>query len=137
MATYAVESSRQAMTATGIVEPVMAWIEENGKRRPSKDAQDHDARPEDGGTGQPLWGVEVMYVTQSFNRQSTVTAKVTVSAPDMPVIQPLTPISFKGLTVDCGVTRAGGFFERWRARELDKVQRAQAPKGGEQHDKAA
>ncbi|WP_026876772.1 hypothetical protein [Jiangella gansuensis] len=137
MATYAVESTRQAMTATGIVEPVMAWIDgPDGKRRPSKDSQDHDAKPEDGGTGWPLWGVEVMYITESFGRQSTATAKVTVSAPDMPVIQPLTPITFKGLTVDCGTTRSGGFFERWRARELDKIQRGQAPKV-DQHDKAA
>lgn len=133
MATYAVESGRQSMTATGIVEPVMAWVEEGGKRRPSRDAQDHDVPADQGGTGLPLWAVEVMYVTEAFGRQSTVTAKVTVGAAERPLPQPLTPITFKGLVVDCGVTRSGGFFERWRARELDRVQRGQAPKS-EQHD---
>ena len=137
MATYAVESTRQAMTATGIVEPVMAWIDGlDGKRRPSKDAQDHDAKPEDGGTGWPLWAVEVMYLTESFGRQSTMTANVTVAAPDKPVIQSLTPVTFKGLFVDAGITKNKTFFERWRARELDKFHRGQAPKA-EQQDKAA
>lgn len=127
MATYAVESARQSMLATGIVEPVMAWIEEGGKRRPSKDAQDHDPQ-----TRLPLWGVEVMYTTAVFNRQMTVTAKVTVGAAKEPVVQPLTPVTFHDLTVDAGVSRSGGFFERWRARELDQftpVQQGKAAGG--------
>lgn len=133
MATYAVESSRQSMTATGIVEPVMAWIEEGGKRRPSKDAQDHDAPPAEGGTGLPLWGVEVMYEQTNFNRVSTVTAKVTVGAKDKPNIAKFSPVTFRGMTVEARIGKNGGFTEIWRAAELDHFQ----PTNAKQGEKAA
>lgn len=34
MATFAVDSSKQQMIGTGVVEPVMEWVEIDGRRRP-------------------------------------------------------------------------------------------------------
>ena len=79
MATYAVDSERQLMKATGIVEPTPEWEDmPDGRRRPSE----RQARSEE--TGMPLWAVEVIYVQTVFGRSSTVTAKVTVGAVDEP-----------------------------------------------------
>jgi hypothetical protein len=110
MPNYAVESMRQAMTGTGIVEPVMDWIETpDGKRRPG-DTQSRDER-----TGMLLWAVEVLYISESFGRKSTVTAKVTVGQEDEPKVAPLSPIAFNGLRVEVRTNKAGGFAEYWSA----------------------
>lgn len=122
MATYAVDSNRQPMVATGKVNPVMAWVENaDGKRSRSKDAQEHDET-----TKLLLWAVEVNYDDNRFGDEVTVTTPVIVSAKDRPVIQRYTPITFHGLTVDAGVARSGRFFESWRARELDQFTPAQS-----------
>ena len=113
MPSYAVDSTRQPMTATGIVEPVMEWEETpEGRRRPS----DKQARNE--ATGMPLWGVEVLYIQTSFGRKSTVTAKVTVDAQDEPRPAPLTPVGFTGLRAEVRTNKAGGFTEFWTAEGL-------------------
>lgn len=113
MPSYAVDSTRQPMTATGIVDPVMEWTETpEGRRRPS----DTQARNED--TGMPLWGVEVLYIQTAFGRKSTVTAKVTVDSKDEPRPAPLTPIAFEGLRAEVRVNKAGGFTEIWTAGAL-------------------
>lgn len=110
---YAVDSNRQPMTATGIVEAVMEWDETpEGKRRPS----DRQARDEN--TGMPLWGFEVLYIQTSFGRKSTVTAKVTVGAAEEPKPSPLTPVEFTGLAVEARVNKSGGFSENWHAEAL-------------------
>ena len=49
MTFYAVESKRQGMRSTGIVNEVFEWTERDGKRKPSET----QARDED--TGMPLW----------------------------------------------------------------------------------
>jgi hypothetical protein len=114
MATYAVDSKRQAMTATGIVNSTPVWEDTGeGKRRPNRDIQ---ARDED--TGMPLWEVEVRYVMQMFGEDATVVHKVTVGHEKQPAIQPDTSIEFDGLTVDANVSRHGTFSERWRAEGL-------------------
>lgn len=113
MASYAVDSVRQPMTATGIVEPVVEWEETpEGKRRPSE----RQARNED--TGMPLWAVEVLYIQTTFGRKSTVTAKVTVGGEDEPKPAPLTSIGFLGLRVEARTNKAGGFVEVWSAEHL-------------------
>ena len=113
MATYAVDSSRQAMIATAIVEPVMEWDEfPDGRRRPS----DRQARSD--ATGMPLWAVEVLYTQTSFGRESTVTAKVTVGAEEQPSPIRLAPIGFVGLRVEIRTNKAGGFVEVWAAEAL-------------------
>lgn len=113
MASYAVDTLRQPMTATGIVEAVREWEEAaDGRRRPSE----RQARDE--GTGMPLWGVEVLYGQTSFGRESTVTAKVTVGSVERPAPGRLTPIGFVGLVVEVRTNRAGGFTEVWSAEAV-------------------
>lgn len=113
MATYAVDSTRQAMIATAIVEPVREWEETpDGRRRPSE----RQARDES--TGMPLWAVEVLYTQTSFGRESTLTAKVTVGAEEQPSPVRLAPIGFVGLRVEIRANKAGGFVEVWSAEAL-------------------
>lgn len=113
MPSYAVESTRQAMTATGIVAPVFEWIDKpEGGRRQSDQQARNDA------TGMPLWEVEVLHIQSSFGRLSTATAKVVVDAQEQPVLAPLTPIGFTGLRVEVRINKAGGWAEYWSAETI-------------------
>jgi hypothetical protein len=125
MATYAVDSIRQLMIATAIVEPVMEWEEtSDGRRRPSQ----RQARHEE--TGMPLWAVEVLYTQTSFGRESTVTAKVTVGAEEQPSPVRLAPIGFDGLRVEIRANKAGGFVEVWAAEALMDAGKPTAKQSG-------
>jgi len=125
MATYAVDSIRQLMIATAIVEPVMEWEEtSDGRRRPSQ----RQARHEE--TGMPLWAVEVLYTQTSFGRESTVTAKVTVGAEEQPSPIRLAPIGFVGLRVEIRTNKAGGFVEVWAAEALMDAGKPTAKQSG-------
>src|SRR3954471_1985157 len=122
MGNYAVDSMRQPMTATGIVDVIREWEETpEGKRRPS----DKQARNEN--TGMPLWAVEVLYVQTSFGRRSTVTAKVQVEAEEEPKLRALGPVAFTGLQVEVRINSSGGFAEYWSAEGLLMAPR-EAPK---------
>ncbi|MFD1835299.1 hypothetical protein ACFSDA_09460 [Brachybacterium rhamnosum] len=99
MATFAVDSSKQQMIGTGVVEPVMEWVEVDGKRRPG----DNQARH--GDTGMPLWAVECVYRSEEWGRASTLSEKVTVGAMSKPSVQPFRPVSFDGLSVSVRVDR--------------------------------
>lgn len=126
MPNYAIESMRQAMTATGIVEPVMDWEETpEGKRRPSK-TQSRDEK-----TGMLMWGVEVLYISESFGRKSTVTAKVTVGHEEEPKVAPLSPIGFTGLRVEVRTNKAGAFVEYWSAEGLLEAAKGAPRNAGE------
>ena len=127
MPSYAVDSIRQPMTATGIVEPVMEWEETpEGRRRPSDKQSRNEA------TGMPLWAVEVLYIQTAFGRKSTVTAKVTVDAEEEPKPAPLSPIGFAGLRAEVRVNKAGGFVEMWSADSiLEPSRTGSASKPGE------
>lgn len=120
MPSYAIDSTHQLFTGTGIVEAAMEWEEVDGKRRPSQTRQ---ARREE--TGMPLWQVEVLYVQTAFGRPSTATAMVLVESPEEPRIAPLTPITFDRLRVEVRINKAGGFAEYWSA---EGIVSAQAPK---------
>lgn len=123
MPNYAVDSIRQPMTATGIVEPVTEWDEgPDGKRRPS----DRQARNEN--TGMPLWAVEVLYIQSSFGRRSTVAAKVTVDRSDEPKPAPNTPIGFVGLRAEVRFNKAGGYVEYWSADEIVEASKVVQPR---------
>jgi len=129
---YAIDTEKQPMTATGIVEPVREWDETpEGKRRPS----DRQARNEL--TGMPLWAVEVLYIQTAFGRESTVTAKVTVDSADEPRPAPLTQIQFEGLRVDVRVNKAGGFSEIWSAETVRSLSKAPAKPADKVPDKSA
>jgi hypothetical protein len=124
MATYAVDSVRQPMIATAIVEPVMEWDETpDGRRRPSERQARNEA------TGMPLWAVEVLYIQTSFGRKSTVTAKVTVEGAEEPKPGPLSPIGFAGLRAEVRVNKAGGFVEVWFAESILDSSRVAARTG--------
>jgi hypothetical protein len=125
MATYAVDSIRQPMIATAIVEPVMEWDETpDGRRRPSERQARNEA------TGMPLWAVEVLYTQTSFGRESTVTAKVTVGAEEQPSPIRLAPIGFVGLRVEIRANKAGGFVEVWAAEALMDAGKPTAKQSG-------
>jgi hypothetical protein len=122
MGSYAVDSMRQPMTATGIVEAVREWEETpEGKRRPS----DKQARNEN--TGMSLWEIEVLHIQTSFGRRSTVTARVTIEAEEEPKPAPMTPIAFTGLRVEVRVNKAGGWVEYWSAEGIVEAPKASSP----------
>lgn len=118
MSTYAVDSSRQELRATGVIEPAPVWEQTSeGKRRPT-DAQDRDEK------GLPLWLVEVMYASEMFGRQQTVTANVLVPSPAMPTLPAFEPVPFEGLTVNVYANRnGGGVRESWAAEGIKQQQR--------------
>jgi hypothetical protein len=114
MTFYAVESKRQAMRTTSIVNEVKDWVDgPDGKRRPSE----VQARDEE--SGLPLWDVEVQYRQEAFGRASTATAFVRVGSAVKPVLGEFAPVSFVGLSVEVRVTKAGGLSESWRAEAVD------------------
>ena len=110
MSTYAVDSNRQELRATGVIEPAPVWEQTaDGKRRPT-DAQDRNE------AGMPLWLVEVMYASEMFGRQQTVTANVLVPSPTNPALPAFEPVPFEGLSVNVYAPRnGGGVRESWSA----------------------
>lgn len=109
MATYAVDSKRQSMMATGVVNPVHEWEDTpEGRRQSERQAVDEE-------THLLLWGVEVIYRTVSFDRELTARAQVTVPAPLKPEIQDYTPIEFGDLFASARANKAGHLVESWRA----------------------
>lgn len=126
MPVYAVESKRQPMTATGIVQEVAEWEDgPTGKRRPS----DRQARDEK--SGLPLWLVEVMYLMVAFGRESTATGMVQVPADKRPEVPALTRIEFDGLRCDARSNKAGGFDERWSADGITGAPKQARQQGGQ------
>ncbi|MBE1878777.1 hypothetical protein [Myceligenerans pegani] len=117
MATFAVDSSRQQMAATGVVEAMPEWVETaDGKRRPGENQARHEA------TGLPLWGVEVLYQTESWGRVSTETVKVAVPAMTEPAPGMFRPIVFEGLTANARVDRRNnGLSVSWEAEGIASI----------------
>jgi hypothetical protein len=113
MGTYAVDGKRQNMVATGIVEPVMEWVEVGGKRRPG------DVQSRDEHTGMPQWSVEVIFRSESWGRASTATAMVSVGSMGAPKVEPFAPLVFSGLRVSVSVSKGGGLSERWDADHIE------------------
>lgn len=124
MPTYAVDSKRQAMTATGIVQPVAEWEDKPGGGRRATDRQAKDEA-----SGVLLWLVEVMYRMVAFGRESTATGMVRVASPTRPEVQPLNPVEFDGLSCDVRTNKGGGFEERWSANALVNGKPARASSG--------
>ena len=118
MPAYAVDSSKQPMVATGVVDARFDWVEApGGGRRPSE----QQARDE--ATGMPLWGVEVMYQQTAYGRVNSVVAAVQVQALDQPDVTALGPIAFDGLRVEVRVIKASGVLvENWSAERIASPQ---------------
>jgi hypothetical protein len=112
MSFYTVDSKRQSMRSTGIVNEVKEWEERDGRRRPS------ETQARDEATGMPLWQVEVVYRQTTFGRESMTTAVVEVGCPHRPVLGEFAPVEFVDLTVEVRVNKAGGLSEMWRADRL-------------------
>lgn len=125
MTFYAVDSARQVMRSTGIVNEVKDWIDgPDGKRRPS------ELQARDENTGMPLWDVEVLYRQLAFGRESNTTGMVRVGAPVRPVLGEFAPARFDGLSVEVRVTKAGGLSETWRAEGVHGESGRAAGDGG-------
>ncbi len=114
MPSYAVDSARTALMATGIAEAVPEWEDlPDGRRRPS------GTQASDEASGLPLWQVEVIYQQTSWGRTTTVTNRVTVAADRAPEVTPFTPVRFADLAVEVRVNRKSGvLIETWRASAL-------------------
>ncbi|SDU47568.1 hypothetical protein [Jiangella alkaliphila] len=109
MATYAVDSKRQRMTATGVVNAVHEWEDTaEGRRQSERQALDEETR-------MPLWGVEVIYRTVSFGNELSARAQVIVPAPLKPEIAEFSSIEFGDLVASPRATKAGQLVESWRA----------------------
>lgn len=114
MSTFYVDGQAQQLRATGVVEPVMEWLEDptTGRRRPS----DQQARDE---AGTLLWAVETSRLVEEWGRSRTVVAKVTVPAATMPTLPAFEVVAFTGLVVAVRVPRGGGqLIESWTAAGL-------------------
>ncbi len=113
MPSYAVDSKKQLMIATGVVGIVQEWaVLPDGSRRPS------ETQARDEATGFPLWNVEVLYQQTSFGRVSSTTAMVSVGAADQPLVPTLSPVQFDGLRVEVRLTKAKALVESWVAESL-------------------
>ncbi|MGW5239245.1 hypothetical protein ACWEOW_09970 [Monashia sp. NPDC004114] len=131
MSFYTVDSKRQSMRSTGIVNEVKEWEERDGRRRPS------ETQARDEATGMLLWQIEVVYRQTSFGRDSMTTSTVEVGCPHRPVLGEFAPVEFVDLTVEVRVNKAGGLSEMWRAdRLLDEGKPAAGQPSG-QGSKAA
>jgi hypothetical protein len=114
MPAYVVDSSKQPMVATGVVDARFDWVETPGGGRAQSDQQSRD---ED--TGMPVWGVEVMYQQVQYGRTSSVVASVTVPAYDRPEVTALGPIAFDNLRVEVRVIKTtGALVEYWSAEGI-------------------
>lgn len=126
MATFAVDSRRQAMVATGIVEPVTKWGEDRDGKRFRTDEQAVDEP-----TGMPLWGVEVIYRDENYGRESSVTAVVEVPSSAMPSPGFMTPIVFKVLVGQARFVKTrNALVTMWRAEGVESMTSAQGVVSG-------
>ncbi|WP_380163782.1 hypothetical protein [Jannaschia sp. R86511] len=114
MPAYVVDSSKQPMVATGVVDAKFDWVETAGGGRAQSDVQTRDDD-----TGMPVWGVEVMYQQVQYGRTSSVIASITVPAYDRPDVTALGPITFEGLKVEVRINKnTGGLVEYWSAETI-------------------
>lgn len=112
MATYAIDSKRQGMRCTGVVNPVFDWVEGDAGKRKQSTEQARDKE-----TGMPLWEVEVLYQQVSYGRVSNTTGIVRCGSPVQPVVAEFAPVEFLGLVAEVRV-KNGSLIEYWSAEDL-------------------
>lgn len=107
------DSARLTLQGTGVVSPADAWAETGeGKRQRVGQAKTE--------SGQPIWAIEILRPELSFGRLSTAVEQVAVpGGAEPPVVQPMTPIAFRGLVVTVNARRNGGLSVRWEAEAID------------------
>lgn len=111
MPSFAVDSNKQQMIGTGVVEPVFDWVDDGEKRKLSEVQSRHKD------TGMPLWAVECVYRSEEWGRASTVSEKVTVGAMNQPSVQQFRPVAFEGLIVSVRVNRRTSSVTCWWSAE--------------------
>lgn len=115
------DSERLAIIATGHVEPVVKWVETNGRRQPG------DQEVEEG-TGVPLWTVHGLIPTDT--RPTLV--GVRLPARECPQPAPYAPVVFERLVVNAKTDKSGRFVTYWSAAGLAEPRRATAQSRQEQ-----
>jgi hypothetical protein len=114
MPTYMVDSGKQMMVGTGLVNEAAEMVQS------AAGAWSNAGQARCKGTGFPLWDVEVMYTSESYGKKVSVMANVTVPGVEQPVLVPYAPVQFVGLVVSVSAPkgRPGSLSERWSAESL-------------------
>lgn len=114
MTTFHIDGNAQQLRGTGVVDPVMDWVEDvsTGRRRQADQQSRNDA-------GLPLWSVEALVVSEDYGRQSTQTVRVIVPSPSEPTPTPFELMNLSGLQVNVSVDRrTNSLRQSWRADAL-------------------
>ena len=92
-----IDADRLGVIASGHVEPVMPWIEKDGRRQPGEHQETDDA-------GVPLWTVHALVMSDS--RPTAIAVRV--PARECPQPQALAPAAFERLEVNARVNKTTG-----------------------------
>lgn len=93
-----IDTDRLAAVFSGQVEPVMPWIEKDGRRQPGTDQE------RDENTGHPLWTVHAMIA--SGDRPTLMAVRV--PSPSCPDVQQFGPARFEHLSCTTRVNKSTG-----------------------------
>ncbi|MCD2191724.1 hypothetical protein [Actinomycetospora soli] len=118
-----IDTDRLAAVFSGQVEPVMPWIEKDGRRQPGTEQERDEA------TGHPLWTVHCMIA--SGDRPTLMAVRV--PSPEVPDVQQFGPARFERLECSTRVNRTNGQLATyWSAAGL-----VNAARPAKQHEAAA
>lgn len=110
------DSDRLGAVSTGHVEPVMPWIEKDGRRQPGTDQERDEA------SGMLLWTVHAMVPIDT----RPMLISVRVPARECPQPAPFEPIAFERLVCNARVNRQNGQLGTyWNADGLVDVRTRQ------------
>lgn len=114
-----VDTDRLAAVFSGQVEPVMPWVEKDGRRQPGTEQERDEA------TGLPLWTVHAMIA--SGDRPTLMAVRV--PSREVPDVQQFGPARFERLECTTRVNRSSGQLATyWSAAGIAQQ--------GRQHHKA-
>lgn len=117
-----IDTDRLAAVFSGQVEPVMPWIERDGRRQPGTEQERDEA------TGHPLWTVHAMIA--SGDRPTLMAVRV--PSPQCPDVQQFGPARFERLQCTTRVNRSSGQLATyWSAAGIGDARRNSQPKPAE------
>lgn len=124
MTAYAVDSRRQDLRATGIVNPVREWRQDpaTGKRRRTEVQEVNQDRI-------PMWDVEIRFVGTAFGEDQTMTAFVKVGSETRPEFVDGSRPEFMDLWVEERGTRTVWWADSLRAGTAEAKQTASVGAG--------
>lgn len=118
-----IDADRLGVIATGHVEPVMPWIEKDGRRQPGTEQETDDA-------GMPLWTVHALVMSDS--RPSAIAVRV--PSRECPQPPALAPAAFERLEVNARVNKTTGQLGTyWAAAGIGQTRQH----GGQKSEQAA